>query len=116
MQEDTPEVTEIPQQCRVWNARRLGWTYERIQAEFGLTPRDVSRCLKRTALGLFWESAMRGGSDPYLCGVDEGELVSLLLSHCEGNDCFRTFEVTDLAHTLKTTRHQMAAQHLRSFG
>ena len=42
MQEDTPEVTEIPQQCRVWNARSLGWTYERIQAEFGLTPRDVS--------------------------------------------------------------------------
>ena len=110
------EVTSVPLQCRVWMARRARWTYERIQQEFQLNARDISRCLKRTALGQPWDRGMTGGCDPYLCQEDENELVCLLLAQRDNNDCFRTFEVLDLAHALKVQRHFRAVQLLLQLG
>ena len=116
MQDRQARVVSVPLQWRVWTARRDRWTYERIQREFGLNPRDIVRCLKRTALGQVWERGMTGGCDPYLCDDDEKELVRLLMSHREDNDCFRTFEVLELAHSLKVQRHAEAVQLLLTIG
>ena len=107
---------DAPLQHRIWNAKRSGMTYRQIQESFNLSPRDVTKALKRTATGRFWQKSMSGGSDSYLCPEDEKELAEQLRGEAEDRECLRTFEVVELAHCLKAARHQVAIQALRQIG
>ena len=79
MQDRQACVVGVPLQWRVWTARRDRWTYERIQREFGLKPRDIVRCLTRTSLGQVWERRMTGpvGDDAVLRPIPSYEELCL---------------------------------------
>lgn len=102
-------------QAAVWRLRAEGARYEDILAQFPMigTHASLKTCLVRTALGLPWWPGHPGGNDPYLCSVDNTQLVTYLADHCDERNCLRTFEVLDAAQALKTLRNNSAIRLLK---
>ena len=103
-------------QIEVWNRRRAGQTYDKIISEMSCITSHhmVATCLRRTSLGYVWYPQFKGGTDNYLCEQDLASLVEFLCDNSQDNNCLRTFEVQDAAHSLKLNRHQIAIKALIS--
>ena len=105
-----------PQQLDIWHRRQQRQTYTEICTNKNISPKSLSKCLKRTALGYHWDPQLKGGPTPYLCQEDEQSLYDILQSHIDDNNCLRCFEVQDTAHYLKALRIQTAILKLNEIG
>ena len=73
-------------------------------------------CLRRTALGLFWDLNYAGGTDPYLCPADEIHLIEVCTDCATQFECVTTFEVMEAARALKESRARIAITELTDMG
>lgn len=107
-------ATEV--QLAVWDLKEGGATYRQIrQAHPDVTSNGkIMTCLLRTALCLPWYPSHPGGKLSYLSKEDEVKLNRYLEEHSDENRCVRTFQVVDLAYTLKQLRTQKAIARLRA--
>ena len=101
-------------QKQIWEKKAVGRTYNEILNNFPFVKHNhsISTCLRRTALGLFWDINNKGGNDPYLCIEDENKLIEFIRDHSFANNCVRTFEVLDAALSLKISRNIWARKQL----
>ena len=109
-------IGQFPIQSEIWHKKANSYTYEQIIATVeGITSKHmISTCLRRTALCLPWHLHFKGGTDNYLCDEDMNYLIEYLSDNASDNNCLRTFEVIDAAHSLKLFRHQIAIRRLIS--
>ena len=105
-------------QKQIWEKKAAGRTYNEILNNFPFVKHNhsISTCLRRTALGLFWDINNKGGNDPYLCIEDENKLIEFIRDHSFANNCVRTFEVLDAALSLQISRNIWARKQLLSIG
>ena len=105
-------------QKRVFQHKKNGLSYTNIVAsEPELTcNRQISCCLRRTALRLPWEPGTTSGADPYLAEEDEELLCYFIEENAADFTCLTTWEVQDSAHAIKTWRYDCAVQELLSIG
>ena len=103
-------------QLEVWNRRLLSQSYDQIMSAMSAITSHhmIATCLRRTALGQTWYPHFMGGTDKYLCDQDSSYLVEYLCDNAHCNNCLRTFEVQDAAHSLKIMRHHNAIRSLIS--
>ena len=103
-------------QQRVFGLKRDGLSYSEIlEREDKLTcNRQISCCLRRTALGLPWDVTTTKGADPYLIPEDEGHLSSFIAENAADFDCLTTWQVQECAHALKISRREHAVRELLS--
>jgi hypothetical protein len=66
-------------------------------------PAVLATCLRRTALGLYWEPGMKGGRDPYLCDEDAADIEGLVVQHANQMNCPTTLQAIDIAWFLNKT-------------
>jgi hypothetical protein len=66
-----------PLQSELIEGRIEGKTYRQLQEEgsMKLHPDLIRTCFLRAAKGLMWELGQSAGPDPYLCEVDEEDLL-----------------------------------------
>jgi hypothetical protein len=79
-------------------------------------PKAFSRCLRRTALGLFWEPGRVVGRDPFLCQEDAMILEGIIVAQANDLNAITKREAVDFAYMLKMGRHIKAVDLLRSIG
>lgn len=59
-------------QFLIFNDRVNNFSYNEIQQRYCLSGENkISKCLIRTALCLYWDKGMKGGTDPYLSLLDQ---------------------------------------------
>lgn len=72
----------------------------------------LSRCFKRTALGLFWEPGMGARGTEILCQEDTETLIAAIKDGAEALSCSPTTYVLSYAHELIIQRHIAANNFL----
>jgi hypothetical protein len=77
-------------------------------------PKALSTCLRRTALGLFWEPGYQGGTDHYLCHDDVAKFEAMVVQHANQMNCITTAQAIDIAWFLKRARYLQASDLLNS--
>lgn len=107
------------EQCFICSLRGSGFTYAQIRLHLGRwfvhvgKDEALSRCFKRTALGLFWHPGMKGGGMEVLCREYRGRLIEAITDAAAELSAAPTSYVISYAHELIITRHSEAACFLR---
>ena len=105
-----------PVKLKVWLLRERGLSLRQI---LDFCPeidenRQILTCLRRTAVGLYWEPGISGGTDPYLCDEDLIALVNYITDNARDANTLTVRDVLDAARELKRQRaHRAVAELVR---
>lgn len=103
-------------QKRVYEHKRAGLSYSEIierEPEIDCN-RQISCCLRRTALRLPWTVSATAGADPYLVEEDVALLTGFIEENAADFAALTTWEVMDCAQTIKAWRHDCAVREILS--
>ena len=109
-------------QKKIIELRKEGKTYSQIitamniATGFNTTPKNISTCLTRSALGYCWDYEQPGGAHSFLCNDDTTKLSEIVRSAHENGNALDTLEVLDEATKLKGRRIAYGIQFLREVG
>ena len=109
-------------QNKIVALRKQGKTYAEIMTAmniatgFNTTPKHISTCLTRSALGYPWNYEQPGGNPPFLCHDDMISLSQSVRSAHDSGNAMDTLEVLDEATKLKGRRIAFGIQFLREIG
>ena len=75
---------------------------------------NITNCIRRSALGYFWEKGMPGGNDSYLCPDDLNNLKEQVLAAAHEGSPYDTSLIIDKALELKKARYSFAFEFLQA--
>ena len=99
-----------------------GKTYTQIETAMNIAtgyntrPKQISKCLTRSALGYAWDYEQSGGAVPFLCKEDMQLLSQNVKDAQESGNAMDTLDVLDEATRIKGHRIALGIQFLRSVG